>query len=236
MNEETIRTAIESGNTFGSYPDFFSLENQVRFAYSDALKLRGQGNPDPATEERCIRIIAKTLYEDYPNMVDNEFPILMQAGVSGELTKDTWVSGAIVLHWIRAYSRCQARLNIIDSKHEEKRKKRETKAEKEERNVKAYNEGYEKGQACFHANKTIFHKDGFAMAQWPAMLYDEYRRRGVIAEPTDEARKYADEKAETHDREHPLRFRVPADGMKIHREDIIKAYLLEYHYKNQLPI
>ena len=236
MNEESIRTAIQTGNPFGSYPDFYSLENQIRFAYNDALKLRGQGSQDPASEERCIRIIAKTLYEDYPTMIDNELPILMQAGVSGEFGRDCWVSGAMVLQWIRLYSRHQMRLNVIDAQHEERKQSRLTKEEKEQRNEKAYKDSYEKGLHCYRQNGTIFHKEGFAMAQWPAMLYDEYRRRGVRGEPTEDNRKYAAKKAEVHNLEHPLKFQLSAESMKIHRQDIIKAYLLEAHYSDQLPI
>lgn len=231
MNEETIRTAIQTGHTFGSYPDSYSLENQVRFAYNDALKLRGQGTQDPATEERCVKIIAKTLFEDYPNLTDNELPILMQAGVSGELGKETWVSGAIVLQWVRLYSRHQMRLNIVDERHEDKQQHRLTNEEKEQRNQQAHEDGYNKGLECYRKNGTIFHKEGFAMGQWPAMLYDEYRRRGVIPDPTDVQREYAEQGARVHDQQHPLRFQLTAESMRLHRNDLIKAYLLEAYYK-----
>ena len=233
MNEKTVRTAIETGRAFGSYPDYFSLEDQVRFAYNDALKLRGQGNQDAATEERCVKIIARTLYEDYPTLRDEELPIILQAGVSGELGgKETWVSGATVLQWIRLYSRHQTRLGIIDDAHKEKKAERLTKEEVAARNEKAYKDGLTRGRICYAENGTIFHKDGFAMAQWPAMIYDEFRRRGVIPAPTKEQMNYAEAKAETHDREHPLKVRLEQESMRLHREDVIKAYLLEAYYIN----
>lgn len=231
MNEQSVRTAIETGRAFGSYPDCFSLEDQVRYAYNDALKLRGQGNQDAATEERCVKIIARTLYEDYPTLRDNELPIILQAGVSGELgSKETWVSGAMVLQWIRLYSRHQTRLGIIDDAHKEKKAERLTKEEIAARNEKAYKDGLTRGRICYAENGTIFHKDGFAMAQWPAMIYDEFRRRGVIPAPNQEQINYAEAKAETHDREHPLKVRLEEESMKLHKEDVMKAYLLEAYY------
>lgn len=229
MNEKSIRTAIETGHTFGSYPDYFSLEDQVRFAYNDALKLRGQGYPDAATSERCVSIISRTLYEDYPNLYDNEFPILLQAGVSGELGKDTWVSGATVLQWIRLYSRHQTRLVVIDEAHKEAKSGRLTKEEIAERNEKAFHDGMERGRRSFAEHGTIFHPEGFAIPRWPAMIYEEFRRRGVIPEPGREQQDYAAAKAETHDREHPVKVSKP-EFMALHKADITKAYLLEAYF------
>ena len=231
MNEQTIRNAIETGYTFGSYPDSNSLENQVRFAYNDAMKLRGQASQDPATEERSVKTIAKTLFDEYPSLTDNELPIIMQAGVSGELGKECWVSGASVLQWIRLYSRHQIRLNIVDDRHDERHQVRLTKEEVNARNEQSWNDGYERGKACCEKNGTIFHKDGFAMPQWPAMIYDEFCRRGIISDPTPEQSSYAQAQAKVHNQQHPLKFQLEEEGVQLHYDDIFKAYLLEAHYK-----
>ena len=234
MNEQSIRTAIETGHPFSCYPDSSSLENQVRFAYNDALRLRGQGNQDAATEEQCVRTIAKTLYEDYPSLTDNELPIIMKAGVSGELGKENWVSGASVLQWIRLYSRCQMRLNVVDEKHDERRNARPTQEEETARNEQSWVDGYEKGKESCAQYGTIFCAAGFSMPMYPAMIYDEFRRRGVIQEPTAEARQYAEKKADEYNMNNPQKamLLMPLDALKLQREDLIKAFLLEYYYKD----
>lgn len=238
MNVQTLRKAMQEGYQFSSYTSESQIEDVIRWKICDAMKLRGQANMDESMIVAMCRKTAEVLLRDYPSMTDKEFEIMLEAGISGELTpKETWVSGAMILQWMRLYYRHTSRISIIDEQNEEEQKShRLTKEEKEQRNEKAYKDSYEKGLHCYRQNGTIFHKEGFAMAQWPAMLYDEYRRRGVIGEPTDDDRKYAAKKAEVHNLEHPLKFQLSAESMKIHHEDIIKAYLLEAHYSDQLPI
>lgn len=228
---------MQEGYQFSSYTSESQIEEVIRWKICDAMKLRGQANMDESMIVSMCRKMAEVLLRDYPSMTDKEFDIMLEAGISGELTpKETWVSGAMILQWMRLYYRHTSRISILDAQHEEKKQSRLTNEEKEQRNEKAYKDSYEKGLHCYRQNGTIFHKEGFAMAQWPAMLYDEYRRRGVIGEPTEDDRKYAAKKAEVHNLEHPLKFQLSAESMKIHREDIIKAYLLEAHYSDQLPI
>lgn len=229
MNENTIRRAIETGHSFGSYPEASQLETQIKYAINDTLKLRGQPNMDAVTEDRVVKIIAKTLYEDYPSLTDNELPIILQAGASGELSRETWISGALILQWIRVYSRHQMRIGIVDEKHEEKQS-RQTKEEIDARNEMAYKDSFEKGYQSYVKNGTIFHKDGFALPQWPSIIYDEFRRRGVIPEPTEDERRYAERKASVYKAENRVKYFLSYESMKLRESDIYKSFLLEAYY------
>ena len=227
---------MDEGYTVGSYPDHYSLETHVRFCWNDVLKLRGQGNPDPATEERVLQIICKTLYEDYPNMYDTEIPLALSAGVSGELGKDTWVSGSQVLQWLRAYNSHRQRIKVLDERHEAVRTYRMTAKERRARDEQAFKDGLQRGRESFLQHGTIFHADGFSLPQWARMVYDHYRAEGVIPEATDEDDMYADVKAEEYKsrEKHPLSYDVEA--LRLREEDIHRAFLLEAYYNQEQQI
>ena len=46
MNENNIRIAIETGNRFDCYGSQSGMENAIRWSIIDAMKMRGQGNPE----------------------------------------------------------------------------------------------------------------------------------------------------------------------------------------------
>lgn len=228
MNQQAIREAITTGDAVSSYGTTSKLEEIVRWKLCDAYRLHGQ-TPDVSTLDTVVRKVSDVLVRDYPSLTDKELDIILEAGVSGELGKDTWVSGATVLQWIRLYSRHQTRLVVIDEAHKEAKAGRLTKEEIAERNEMAYQDGMERGRRSFAEHGTIFHPEGFDIPRWPAMVYEDFRRRGVIPEPGREQQDYAEAKAETYDREHPVKVSMP-EFMALHKEDLLKAYLLEAYF------
>lgn len=202
MNEATIREAIQNGSRFDSYRDPDQLQRVVRYEMNNALKLRGQGNMDAAAEETTVRKISEVLMRDYPNMTDAELKLVMEGGVSGELGRDTWVSGANIMQWLRQYSTHVSRLAVIDEEHQEERNsKRKTQAEIDELNRKACEGKLASATEYYRKHGTIFGKgkdtdDAFHLPQFAAVVYDWHRERGVIPEPSEQeqikALRYAD--------------------------------------------
>lgn len=230
MNEKAIREAREQGALISSYNDISQLENVIRWKIADAQKMRGQ-QVDESTMQTMCKKIAKVLQRDYPNFTDAELDLVFDAGLAGNLGKEVWVSGASILQWLNHYQNNPVRIRIVESQNESK--KNTVKLTKEQisiKNQKAFAEGYEKGKECYKKNGTIFHKDGFAIPQWPSLIYQEFRNRGLISKPTEEQKEYAEERAKEHETIH-LTILGTDIAQDIIKEDIYKSYLLEAHYK-----
>lgn len=231
MNELTIRKAMQ-GYQFSSYTSESQIEDVIRWKVCDAMKLRGQVNMDESILSTAVRKVAEVILRDYPSMTDKEFEIMLEAGISGELTpKETWVSGAMILQWMRLYYRHPSRLKIIDELDEEQKSYRMTKAELEEKNraacenklrkVYAY---YKETGDIFDENEVIKARDprAFATPQFAAVVYNYYRDEGKIPDPEESriqaANQYATEKVREA--------RTQNEWVKSAMQDWRDAYLL----------
>lgn len=231
MNELTLRKAMQ-GYQFSSYTSESQIEDVIRWKVCDAMKLRGQVNMDESILSTAVRKVAEVILRDYPSMTDKEFEIMLEAGISGELTpKETWVSGAMILQWMRLYYRHPLRLKIIDELDEEQKSYRMTKAELEEKNraacenklreVYAY---YKESGDIFDENEVIKARDprAFATPQFAAVVYNYYRAEGKIPVPEESriqaANQYATEKVREA--------RTQNEWVKSAMQDWRDAYLL----------
>lgn len=231
MNELTLRKAMQ-GYQFSSYTSESQIEDVVRWKICDAMKLRGQVNMDESILSTAVRKVAEVILRDYPSMTDKEFEIMLEAGISGELTpKETWVSGAMILQWMRLYYRHPSRLKIIDELDEEQKSYRMTKAELEEKNRAACENKLREVYAYYKENKDIFDENevikdrdprAFATSQFAAVVYNYYRAEGKIPDPEESriqaANQYATEKVREA--------RTQNEWVKSAMEDWRDAYLL----------
>ena len=231
MNEQSIKDAILNGSAFSSYSSDSSVENVIRWKICDAMTLRGQ-NPDENTLQTVCRKIASIILRDYPKLTDNEFEIILEAGISGELGKETWVSGASILQWIRTYSNHPSRIAIIDEQEEEKSDKhRLSKAEIEELNDKACKEKAKSAFEYYKEKGTIFSgKDsrGFHLPQFASIVYERLKNQGFIKEPSEDdlvmAAEYADRKVVEH--------KTKKEFLPAAHQDWMGSYLLEQYFKD----
>ena len=231
MNELTLRKAMQ-GYQFSSYTSESQIEDVIRWKVCDAMKLRGQVNMDESIVVAMCRKTAEVILRDYPSMTDKEFEIMLEAGISGELTpNDTWVSGAMILRRMRLYYRHPSRLKIIDELDEEQKSYRMTKAELDEKNraacenklreVYAY---YKETGDIFDENEVIKARDprAFATPQFAAVVYNYYRAEGKIPQPEESriqaANQYATEKVREA--------RTQNEWVKSAMQDWRDAYLL----------
>lgn len=195
MNENAIRQAREEGTLISAYSDVSQLENVVRWKIAEAQRLRGQQMDENTMKSICNKT-AQVLLRDYPNFTDNELDLVLEYGISGKLGKETWVSGAGILQWLSQYQSNPVRIRIVEAQNEVS--KPAVKLSKEEiarKNQIAFAEGYERGKECYKKYGTIYHAEGFAIPQWPSMIYQEFRNRSVIAKPTQEQIEEAEERA-----------------------------------------
>lgn len=229
MNEGAIRQAREKGTLISSYTPS-QLESVVRWKIAEAQKLRGQ-QMDENTMQTICKKTTDVLIRDYGNFVDEELDLVLESGIAGKLGKEVWVSGASILQWLSNYQNNPTRIKVVESLNESK--KTVVKLSKEEidrKNQFAFAEGYDRGKECYKKNGTIYHKEGFAIPQWPSIIYQEFRNRGVIAKPTQEQIEYAEERAKEHEATHPLLLNTE-ECKEVQFKDIYRSYLLEAHYK-----
>lgn len=231
MNEKAIREAIESGDRFDSYRDYGQLEQVLRWKIIDAMTMRGQQLPESTLVTICKKV-REVLLRDYPNFTDKEFELILEAGLTGKLGKETWINGAGILQWLSAYKNSEARIRAAFVPKEEKQVKK-TKAEIDALNEQAFQEGFRKGFECYKKNGTIFHIDGFAIPQWPSAIYMEFRNRGVIPKATESDMAQADAKAKAYLAKYPVTNPLSKESLLIRTTDIIRAYLLEQYYESE---
>lgn len=231
MNESAIREAINGGQRIDSYDSVSQLRTMLHWKICDAMKLRGQSGVDNGMIDTMEKKIADVLIRDYPSLTDKEVELMLEAGISGELGKETWVSGASMLQWLRAYNRHVSRLAIIDEQTEETKKKhRMTKAEVDELNKKAFENAVHFAFDYYRESGKIFGPDdrAFHLPQWASMVYEHYRESGKIPKPSDkriiEAGEYADRMLIEHATKREY---IPAA-----KEDWINSYLLEQYFSD----
>lgn len=227
MNEQTIINAIETGCRFDSYPSDGAIETMLRWKINDAMRLKGQSGMDEAMAMTICRKVTEVILRDYPSLTDKEFELILEAGVSGEFGKETWVNGANILLWIKTYTRDNSRRNALAELDKPEDKSRKSKAEIDELNKRAVEGKIATASAYYKAKGTIFGDDpaAFHLPQFAAVCYDYLRERGDISEPTPEqiaeADDYAEEKIITS---HTRREYIPAA-----RDDWKKSKLLEQY-------
>lgn len=251
MNEASIKEAIESGSRIDSFASVGQIETAVLYEINCTLKLRGQGNMDAGTQETTVRKLAEVLLRDYPDITDKELRLVMEAGVSGELGRETWVSGASIMQWLRNYYRHVSRLAVIGANEEQaKGKTRKTKAEIEELNNAACKEKARSAFEYYKQHGTIFGDEkipedlkederaayfadearSFHLPQFAAIVWEWIKAQGGVAEPSEErmleANRFADEKVASANTRKEY---VPAA-----HDDWRDSYLLEQYYKDLL--
>lgn len=235
MNKEAIIQAQMIGNKFETFSDS-QLETTLRWCINDAMKLRGQLNADESLMQTIIKKMIEVLTRDYPTLTDKEFNLILEAGISGEFGKETWVSGAAIIQWLRAYKSDRAYIAVIEGQEEERKSK--DKLTQDQINLKneiAFESNFLNAQAYFEEKGTIFQRAGekpnderaFHLPQWAAQVYKHYRDKGVIPTPTKEELIIAEERASAE-----MTFRLQADILKMAREDWRDSFLLENYYKS----
>lgn len=251
MNEASIKEAIESGSRIDSFASVGQIETAVLYEINCTLKLRGQGYMDAGTQETTVRKLAEVLLRDYPDITDKELRLIMEAGVSGELGRETWVSGASIMQWLRNYYRHVSRLAVIGANEEQaKGKTRKTKAEIEELNNAACKEKARSAFEYYKQHGTIFGDEkipedlkederaayfadearSFHLPQFAAIVWEWIKAQGGVAEPSEErmleANRFADDKVASANTRKEY---VPAA-----HDDWRDSYLLEQYYKDLL--
>ena len=230
MNEGAIRDAITKGNRADSFKSVGELESVIRWIASDALKFRGQTMSDDVLKA-CAKKLAEVILRDYPSLTDKEVELIMEAGVSGEFGKDTWVSGASMLQWLRAYSRNVTHLAVIDEQTEKMQKKfGKTKAEIDKLNQQSINAKVHSAFEYYKESGSIFGDDprAFHIPQMAAIVYEHYRRSGQIPEPSQEILEKANDYANNKVIERSTKFELIPGAKK----DWMEAYLLENYFNN----
>ena len=239
MNKEAIIQAQMIGNKFETFSDS-QLETTLRWCINDAMKLRGQSNADESLMQTVVKKIAEVLTRDYPALTDKEFNLILEAGISGEFGKETWVSGAAIIQWLRAYKSDKAYIAVIDGQEEERKSKNKlSQGEIDTLNKIAFESSFLNAQAYFEEKGTIFQRVGekpnderaFHLPQWAAQVYKYYRDKGVIPAPTQEELTIAEEKASAEMAKGNT-FRIKADILKVAREDWRDSFLLENYYRS----
>ena len=228
---------MQEGVPFGQYQTDSQLESVVRWKINDAMRMRGQVGMDETMAQTISRKITDVILRDYRTLTDKEFDLLLEAGIAGELGKETWVSGAAVLQWLRLYTRHAARLNIIDEQaDEDKKRSRRTQAEVDAMNEKACNEKLKAATEYCRQNGTIFGQGAgteaaFHLPQYAAVVYDWFRQREVIPEPSENSITEAVVFAEEQTSKQRIQRTITRE---ITRDDWYKAYLLEKYIKSTL--
>lgn len=235
MNEKTISEAMQNGQAFITFSSQSEIENKIRYKIFDAMKLRGQSGVDDSTMQAIIRKASDVIIRDYPSMTDIEFDIMLEAGISGELTpKETWVTGASILQWMRLYNRHQSRLNVVDEQHEEKTSaRRKTQAEIEELNEKACNDKIHEAYEFYKTSGDIFDDvnhdpRAFATPQFASVVYEWYRNKGLIPEPTEQQLQQADIYASNKIAERNAR--TKREYLPAARQDWFNSHLLALYF------
>ena len=235
MNEQTIKDAIATGTRFGDYNSESAIEQVIRWKVCDAGKLRGQQlNEDSILQTSC-RKITDVILRDYPTLTDKEFEILLEAGVSGEFGKETWVSGAIILQWMRIYNRHPSRLAIVDEQEDAKKeqKHRKTQAEIDALNDQTCREKARSAFEYYKEHGTIFadaDARGFHLPQFAAIVFEWIKTHADVKQPSKTqllaANEYADNMIA---KRNTRREYIPAA-----HADWVQCYLLEQYYNDIL--
>jgi hypothetical protein len=199
MNEQALKDAMQTGCEFGRFSSETLVEDTIRYSITEAQRVRGQGSGDESMLSTAVRKVAEVILRDYPTLTDKEFTLILEAGISGEYGKDTWVSGAMVLQWLKCYMRDQSRIKVIeDADAEQQKSKRKTKEEIDALNAEACETKIHAAFEYYKEKRDLFGSDerAFHIPQFAAVVYNWFRDKGKIPEPTDEQLKRASDYAD----------------------------------------
>lgn len=231
MNESAIRDAIATGNRVDSFTTISALEQAVNWIISEAMQMRGQTGGETGMKDTTVKRVTDILVRDYPSFTDKELKLVMEAGISGELGRETWVSGASILQWLRAYSRHASRISIVDEQTEKTKQRHcKTKAEIDELNRRSFETKIHSAFEYYKEQGSIFGEDqrAFHLPQWAAIVYEHYRSEGKIPEPNAARIREAESFAEMKLIEHSTKKEfIPAA-----REDWMNSYFLEQYFSD----
>lgn len=249
MNEQSIKDAITTGSRFNTYQTESQIEQVIRWKITDASKLRGQ-QFDESTIQTICRKIGEVVLRDYPTLTDKEFELMLEAGVSGEFGRETWLSGAAVLQWLRQYSRHASRIAIIDEQDSANKQTKHRKT-KEETMLMNDNACREKARSAFEYYKqhgTIFGRQkmpkdltaaereaynadeqrAFHLPQYAAIVWEWINTHSEVRKPgtarLNAAEAYADEQI--------AKSRTRREYIPAAHDDWRDAYLLEQYYND----
>lgn len=240
MNQDAIREAKATGNKFEGYTSETQIEGVLRWAIIDAMNLKGQ-TPNDSTLIPVIKKLREVIIRDYPRLTDKEFELILEAGISGELGRETWVSGATILYWLRLYQTEKSHIAVLDEQEDDrKEKKRLSQSQIAEMNEKAFERAFHQSFAYYKEKGTIFQnareqpndERAFHLPQWAAQVYQHYRELGQIPAPTDAELELAEQKA-SNELAKGNPFRLNASILKVAREDWRDSFLLEFYYSKR---
>lgn len=219
-------------------------QTAVKLLMSNAMIMKGQGRMDIGTMDTIVMNIDEFIASEYPGMKDKEFEYMLNLGISGELdSKETYVSGANVMRWVRAYYRNPERLALVDAEDKKKQEDAKRGIDVAEKNVAAFNDAMRRAIEFYQENGTIFgetrDKDGrvtargFALVGWAAQVYQHFKALGQIPAPTEEELEAVKVEATNKTLEDRVVMLLGTEFMKSSNRDWIDALLLE-RYIGQL--
>ncbi len=238
MNAKKIEECYSRGTEWASL-----LESErhatLRYVISEALTMRGQGNMSEYNMNRVTQSLDRYIIDNYPKLRDKELELLINLGIGGELSRDTFVTGAAIMLWIRTFYGCPERTRVVDDDHDRMLERtRPNNGTVLSRNLEAYETKYRQAYEYYQEHWTIFDhtrdKDprAFSLPHWASMVYQVYLKRGEIATPTAAEIDAAMERAMQYVKEEQQQGWgwLTHDMIQTQIDDLRDAYLLENHY------
>lgn len=239
-----MREAYSAGSEWAMV-DRVERLTTLRYALSEALTLRGQAQMSEPQQERVCDSLDRYITDNFPKLRTRELDLVVQMGIGGELSRDTYVTGAAVMQWVRTYYQTPARTKIVDDEYEAAHEGQPGDSGRVSRNLEAYRTRFRDAYEYWQEHWTIFdsdrHKDRRAFspycAHWAAMVYKFYLDAGKIDPPTPEELNAAAERASRTvlERQNEQtgsmpQLQEPLTALQDDMEDLRMAYLLETHY------
>ncbi len=242
MNARKMNEAYNTGSRWDAM-DVSERQTTIKIVVSSAMLLRGQGRMDIGTLETIVEKIDYYILSEYPGLRDKEFEYLLNLGISGELGQDTYVSGAMIMKWVRQFYHNPERLALVDAEDKrEQDKNKPTPQAIAQKNVDALNEARRRSFEFYKENGTIFGEKrnekgkivarGFNLPQWAAQVYNHFKALGEIPEPSTERLKKAAELAVQNVEDANAKLKLPAECLICSKFDWRDSILLEMYYED----
>ena len=238
MNTKKIEECYSKGSEWSSLLESERLAT-LRYAISEALTMRGQGQMGESNMDRVTRSLDRYIIENYPKLRDKELELVINLGIGGELSRETYVTGAAIMQWVRTFYSCPERTRVVDDDHDRMMERtRPNNGTVLSRNLEAYETKYRQAYEYYQDHWTIFDhsrdKDprAFSLPHWASMVYQVYLKRGEIATPTAAEIDTAMERAMQYVQEEQQQGWgwLTHDMIQTQIDDLRDAYLLENHY------
>lgn len=240
MNAKKMSDAYETGSRWDAMPPI-ERHQTIKMAMSNAMLMKGQGRMDLGTMDTIVANIDGFILSEYPGLRDKEMDYLLNLGISGELDKESYVSGANVMRWVRAYYLNPERLALVDA---EDKAQREAEALSPmaiaQRNADAFEDAYKRALEYYRLHGTIFGEDrnekgdvicrGLQLPQWAAQVYNHFHALGRIGEPTQQQIEQAKKEAADRVLEDRVVMALGQECIKITMQDWRDVILFEQHF------